>query len=69
VRLLVHAGKRIARRSDIGRGDELEQLQRREVGVGRVNLIVVCGPFGERLLEDRWIRRHPGQRVVANASL
>src|SRR5207249_10796117 len=66
---LVHGTEDVAGVAHVGRRDELEELRRRDVARRSANLIVVRRALGERLLEDRGIRRHPREGVVANPAL
>ena len=52
----------------VARRDELEEIHRGEITGRAPNLIVVFGALGERLLEDRRVRRHAHERVFPNAA-
>ena len=66
---VVDRAEAVAGIADVGGLHQLEELPRARAGRRRGDLRIVRRPFGERLLEDRRVRRHPRQRVLGDLLL
>ena len=67
LRGMIAREERVAGAAHVVSLDEFEKLPGSERALGGAQLRIVGGADGERLLEDRGIRRHTGERIVADA--